>query len=164
MVSSNSHDHLNASCNGSRVATQGVDVHPFLKQDNPLSPIRLGEFGEPLVDRAYPTIEITDPGLLGNPRQHSVDERIVVRAPLAPPDDVEGNLHGALQLRDCLVEVEPLVRLETLGKHDDRAPLKAGCLGCPEQAAGLEDCYQPLFVEPFVAADDVAADGADAPE
>jgi hypothetical protein len=154
-------NHLNAPCDCDRVTTQGIDLHPLFEQRNPRSPMLRFERGEPLVDCARTPVKIVAAHLLGDPRQYRIDECVVVGAPLAPCDDIEGNFHGALQFRKRLLEIEH-VRLQATGEINDRPPLQAGQFGCVKKASGLQGRDYFLFVQAnLVTAYNIAVHSAD---
>jgi hypothetical protein len=133
-----SNDRLDPPHDRARVAAKDVHLHAFFEQGDPLSPMRSVEFGQSFIDRACATVEVANPSLLGNPRQHDIDKVIVVRALLTPRDHIEGDLHRAFQLSYRLIKVEHIVGFQPAGKLDDRAPFEAGRFGCPKEPSSLK--------------------------
>jgi hypothetical protein len=75
--------------------------------------------------------------LVGDSRQHPINECVVVRPALAPCDHIKGNFYGAFQLRDRLVEIEH-IGLQAMGKADDCPPLQASIETWLGDSAGVE--------------------------
>ena len=118
--------HLDTPGDRSRVAAQRIDLYALFEQRRLRPSVSRFDFRERRVDRLRAAVEIVAAYPLGDPRQHRVDERVVIGAALASRDDIERDLDRALQFGDGLLEIEPLGGLEPLGERDDRAPLQTG--------------------------------------
>ena len=105
---------------GDRVAAKGVLSDPGFEEGNPRAPPRVAffglpsvELGERVVHGARAAVEVLVPGFLGDLRQNLVDQFVGVGAALAAGDHLEGDLDGAFQLGNRLIEVG-------LPAHEDR--------------------------------------------
>ncbi len=97
--------------------------------------------------------------MLGDPRQHGVDKRIVIAAALASADNVERHLDRVFQFGQGLLEIQPLGRLEPLRQHDNRPALQPGQFGFPKHPPGFQGREQLVIgiADPDIADGDVAA-------
>jgi hypothetical protein len=133
--------------NSMGVAAQRVLLHRSLKEDDALASSSLTlfgflsvEFGQGIIERSRPAVQIVAFGSVGDFCQHSPDEVIFVAVALPSPNDIECDLDGAFQFRDRLLEIQLLLgRSQTRSKIDNDAALQTGTFSRPQEAARIED-------------------------
>src|SRR5262249_33611583 len=131
----NADDSFDAPGDRASIAAQRVELDAFFEQRRQRSPttslllpMALFLFCKRLIDGAYATVKIVGPDSLRNPGQHLANKCVVVAAPLAPGDDVEGDFHRPFELSDRLFEGKRLVGLHPSRQCDDRSLMQTGSL------------------------------------
>ncbi len=143
-------DRLDTARDGGWVPSQDVLLHAGFQESNARTPERIAllrfpsvEVDQRIIDSLRRAVKIADPGLLSDTREHMIDKLIQAGSPFAPCDHVERDADGLFQLDDRLIEVERLVRCQTLGEPDDSLPFKTGLLSPFGFSARIENRDQP---------------------